>query len=234
MVKIVRSTLVSSALTERKSYTADEVVDQLEQDFNYKCYICELGKLSDINVEHLHPHHGNPDLKYDWNNLFLSCPHCNSVKNRAIYEKNIIDCCLVDPEFLIDQRVDADKITVSARVNTDEARNTAALIEDCFELRNHRIRKSGADYRSEELRKTKLRLKKRLRAYTDPNQTDAQKEKHFATLRGMLSRKAKFAGFMRTYIRDHKNDYPELAALVSAEVPERTTEPEHKRTEVAI
>ena len=66
-------------------YTADDVVDQLEKDFNKKCYICELGKLSDINVEHLHPHHGDPELKYDWNNLFLSCPHCNSVKNRAEY-----------------------------------------------------------------------------------------------------------------------------------------------------
>lgn len=234
MVRINRSPLVSPALTERKSYTADDIIDQLEHDSGNKCYICELAKLPDINVEHLHPHHGDPDLKFDWNNLFLCCPHCNSIKNRAVYEKDIIDCCLVDPELLVDQRVNDDKITVSARVDTQEARNTAALIEDCFELRNHRIRKNGADVRSEELRKTKLRLKMRLRAYSAPNQTDAKKERHFAMLRGMLSRKAKFAGFLRTYIRDHQNEYPELASFVALESPGEKAETEYNRTEVSV
>lgn len=234
MVKIERTKSAPASLAERKSYSEDDVVTQLLHDFHYKCYICGLGKLSDINVEHLHPHHGDEDLKFAWDNLFLSCPHCNSVKNRKVYEIDIADCCLTDPETLVNQRVDSDKISVSARINTREAENTAALIEDCFELRNHGIRTVGADYRSEELRKTKLRLKKKLKAYKDPNQSEASRQRNYTVIRGMLSRKAKFSGFMRTYVRDHQNEYPELVSLVAVEEPEKKTGAVHDRTEVSV
>ena len=234
MVKIIRSPLVSQALNDRKSYTEQEIIVQLKHDFHNKCYICGLKELPDINVEHLHPHHGDPALKFNWKNLYLSCPHCNSVKNREVYETDILDCCLVDPEFFFDQRVNHGRIMVSARVETRKAQNTAALIEDCFELRNHGIRESGADYRSKELRKTKLRLKKSLKAYSNANQNEEEKEKHYAKLRRMLSRKAKFAGFMRTYIRDHQSEYPDLAPLVALEVPLKKKVAEHDRTEVSV
>ena len=31
-------------------------------------------------IEHLQSHRGNMDLKYDWNNLFWACAHCNNIK----------------------------------------------------------------------------------------------------------------------------------------------------------
>ena len=40
-----------------------------------------ISQLTCINVEHFEPHRGNLDLKYDWNNLFLACYHCNHTKS---------------------------------------------------------------------------------------------------------------------------------------------------------
>lgn len=75
-------------------------------------YLCEQDELQSIQIEHLKPHHGgkNIDLKYDWNNLFFSCSHCNSVKNRKQYESNILDCCSTDPETMIHQALLVDKL----------------------------------------------------------------------------------------------------------------------------
>lgn len=64
--------------------------------FHRKCYICENKSASSFQIEHLRPHKRNADLKYDWNNLFWSCAHCNNLKN-AGYEP-ILDYSQVDVE----------------------------------------------------------------------------------------------------------------------------------------
>lgn len=85
------------------SYSKPDVVKQLKEDFHNKCYICELSDLQDAQVEHLLPHLDGkyPERKFDWNNLFWSCGHCNNVKNQRIYDEGIIDCCKIDPEEAI-------------------------------------------------------------------------------------------------------------------------------------
>ena len=108
MVKIERSKPAPKSLQIAKkkgkgSYRRDDVIDRLREDFHDKCYLCETMGLQDPEVEHRLPHQNGKDLKrkYDWNNLFWSCGHCNNVKNRYYYSKNIIDCCKVDPEELL-------------------------------------------------------------------------------------------------------------------------------------
>lgn len=96
MVKVERSYPAPSSLQREKkkadgSYSEMDVVKQLEHDFRGKCYICEIKPLMDPEVEHLIPHKGNADLKFDWDNLFLSCYHCNSVKNQRKYDEGILD-----------------------------------------------------------------------------------------------------------------------------------------------
>lgn len=61
MVKIVRSFPAPVSLQEEAkkmggSYEKDDVVEQLKKDFHNKCYICEMDKLQDPQVEHLLPH----------------------------------------------------------------------------------------------------------------------------------------------------------------------------------
>ena len=67
------------------------VLKILRDDFKNKCYICERKDIADINVEPFKPHRNkNKDLKFDWNNLFFACIHCNTTKLDK-YD-NILDC----------------------------------------------------------------------------------------------------------------------------------------------
>lgn len=53
---------------------------------------CEMKELQNPNVEHLllHKNGKYPERKYDWENLFWSCSHCNGVKNNGKYGEGII------------------------------------------------------------------------------------------------------------------------------------------------
>ena len=79
MVKVERSFPAPVSLTVEKektngSYNKPDVVERLISDFNNKCYICEIDKLQDPQVEHLKPHFDGKykELRFDWNNLFLA------------------------------------------------------------------------------------------------------------------------------------------------------------------
>lgn len=82
MVKIERSSVAPFSLAIEKAkgtknYREQDVVLQLNADFHGKCYLCEIDELQSVEVEHLRAHRGmDRDLMFDWNNLFLCCPHC--------------------------------------------------------------------------------------------------------------------------------------------------------------
>ena len=89
MVKIERSfpapsSLKTEALKASGKYNRADVIAQLRKDFNDKCYICETKDLQDPEDEHLLPHENGkyPERKFDWNNLFWACGHCNNIKNQ--------------------------------------------------------------------------------------------------------------------------------------------------------
>lgn len=71
-------------------YNSEDVLERLVEDFFNKCYLCEEKEISGINVEHLKPHKGDIDKKFQWKNLFLVCPHCNNTKLGN--EDEILDC----------------------------------------------------------------------------------------------------------------------------------------------
>ena len=97
MIKIDRNpipppSLAIEAQKTKGSYNKPDVIQQLKEDSNDKCYICELGGLSDPEVEHLRPHYGRkiPERVFDWNNLFYACPRCNNLKKEVKYDEKII------------------------------------------------------------------------------------------------------------------------------------------------
>lgn len=94
MIKLTRSMPAPEELEFEKNkasgkYNIPSVVERLKNDFHNKCYLCE-SKSETFNIEHLVSHEGNVDLKFDWENLFLSCGHCNNLKLNK-YD-NILDC----------------------------------------------------------------------------------------------------------------------------------------------
>lgn len=216
MVKVERTpTPPASLAIEKKkasgSYTQPDVIRQLSQDFHHKCYLCEISPPHGIEVEHLRPHGGDVDRKFDWNNLFLACTHCNSMKNQDKYHDMILDCCTMEPESVLDYRLADGHVYVrpSAQIPEKEAVLTADLLTACFERTNTGIREEECKIRKDELSKTMDTLYKQLGDYRK-----TASNKSLRTLRGMLSRTYKFAGFTRAYVRAHLETYPDLAEYV--------------------
>ena len=95
------------AKARKGSYNTPEVNVALAEMFYGKCYICEnremtsmqienKGGISSYQIEHLRPYGKSEALKYDWNNLFWACAHCNNIKSGR-YEP-ILDCSQVEVE----------------------------------------------------------------------------------------------------------------------------------------
>jgi hypothetical protein len=61
-------------------YKCGCVLNRLANDFKNKCYLCEDKTATTINVEHFVAHQGDNTLKFQWNNLFYACGHCNNIK----------------------------------------------------------------------------------------------------------------------------------------------------------
>ena len=208
MIKNERSPVPPASLaveSQKKngSYRCDDVISQLEHDFYGKCYLCEMKPVFDMEVEHRLPHCNRSFVErvFDWHNLFLSCRHCNLVKNANAYNAGIIDCCVRDPETLLIQKLEENKVKVDVTVpNDDEAVRTAKLIEEIFNTTSTGIRTYGAKARIEELQLTMNafysaveRLKK------DPYNKILNLK-----LKALLSKSSKFSGFTRAYARLNK------------------------------
>lgn len=212
MVKISRSSTAPASLALEKkkgsdAYNGSDVMIALNQDFHGKCYICEIDELQTVQVEHLRPHCGgkNRDLMFSWDNLFLSCGHCNNVKNKKKYASSVIDCCKKDPEHHIKQELINGHVHITPLDDLQESIITSELITECFEQVNTGTRTLECRTRVVALSKTLSVLYKQLKKYkTNKN------PKSIKTLHAMLNRNYKFAGFTRTYVRKHLEEYPDF------------------------
>lgn len=213
MIKIERNPVPppSLAIEARKVmgvYNKSDVILKLREDSNDKCYICELRGLPDPEVEHLRPHHGRkiPERVFDWNNLFYVCPHCNNLKKEEKYDDKIIDCCVEDPEKVIEQSYKAGHVEVHNIAMDECAVMTAELIQECFEKRNTGIREVACQYRINRLADEMNVLYKILEKY----KKEPELQRYKRSLKSTLSRSSIFAAFKRDYVRKHIADYPDL------------------------
>lgn len=218
MVKVKRSFPAPKSLAEEAKkatgkYDKSDVIEQLKKDFHNKCYICEMKELQDPNVEHLLPHKNGkyPERKFDWENLFWSCEHCNSVKNNGKYDEGIIDCCKYDPENYLKFQVKNDDVIINVSDSNDEIqKRTALLIEETFSLKNTGMRTYTSAERLKLLQKEMNILYTQLeKIQNHPNSKITMK-----TIYSLLKRESAFAAFKRCYIREHAIEYPELQQYV--------------------
>ena len=218
MVKIERTlpAPASLAIEAKKAfgkYDKPDVVKQLRENAHDKCYICEMKGLQDPVVEHLLPHKDGkyPDRKFDWNNLFWACGHCNGVKNQQKYDEGIMDCCKKDPEEEIYFRLINEEIHVSAKDNSNkEAVLTAALVQEVFSLKTTGMRVYKSEMRFQELNKELNKLYDNLEELNKKPDSKVVLRK----LKALLRRESSFAAFKRAYIRDNKDKYPCLMTYI--------------------
>lgn len=219
MVKIERSfpapkSLAVEAKKANGSYSEKDVVERLKKDFHNKCYICEMRELQDPNVEHLLPHKNGKysERKFDWENLFWSCGHCNGIKNNSKYDEGILDCCKDDPEKYLQFELNENDIIITEKCSGDEkVKRTALLIREVFEKQNTGMRTYTTAERVKELQKEMNMLYKKLEVlHKNPESKGALRN-----VRILLKRESAFAAFKRNYIRDRVVEYPELQEYVA-------------------
>ena len=126
---------LKEAKRKRTTYNTSAVNYALHEVFHGKCYICENKAGSSYQIEHLRPHKENLDLKYDWNNLFWVCAHCNNVK-LGKYE-NILDCTVEDVDKVIVFRKKGyfgkdEKLEFEALDHREETKTTILLLKNVY------------------------------------------------------------------------------------------------------
>lgn len=225
MVRIYKhDTAPESLAKEQKKksgrYNLPDVSEQLVHDGADKCYICETSVTHGYQIEHQTPHHGGDDraLKFSWDNLQLSCPHCNSVKNQPKYEKDLLNCCKTDPEQQICQRIRMSVITVTPRSDSPEAVNTADLIRECLFTNATYQKGHNSAARRRDIKLQTIRLCKSMRRYRSLRATrapdDPERQASFREVCMMINSKAAYAAFLRTFVRDRLDDFPEFTEYV--------------------
>lgn len=219
MIHVERSypapaSLAVEAQKNSGKYDKEDVIEQLKRDFHNKCYICGINHLQDPQVEHLLPHKNGkyPDRKFDWENLFWSCGHCNGVKNKDIYDEGIIDCCKTDPEASLKFCVTDENVYVTATDKADaKSKLTAQLVEEVFNLKNTGMRVYKSDMRYHELVKEMNILYETLAKWKKNPGSRVENNK----LKALLRRESKFAEFKRCYVREHVNDYQDVIKYIA-------------------
>lgn len=222
MVKVTRSFPAPESLaTEAKKvngrYDKQDVVERLEKDFHNKCYICEMKELQDPNVEHLLPHKNGKykERKFDWENLFWVCGHCNGIKNNGKYDEGILDCCKQDPEKCLRFGIRGDNVFVDMENSNDEVqRRTALLVRETFSKKNTGMRTYTSAERLKLLQREMDVLYRQLeRIHKNPESKVALR-----MIRSLLRRESAFAAFKRCYVREHATEYPELQKYVALDM----------------
>ncbi len=218
MVKVERSFPAPESLAEEAGkasgkYDKPDVIERLREDFHNKCYICEMKGLQDPNVEHLLPHKNGkyPERKFDWENLFWSCGHCNGIKKNSKYDEGILDCCKYDPEKYLRFRLkDGDVVIDVVNSGDNVQKRTALLVKEVFSKKNTGMRTYTSDERLRLLQREMNVLYKQLeKIHKNPDSKMTAR-----TIRSLLRRESAFAAFKRCYVREHVNEYPKLQEYV--------------------
>lgn len=192
-------------------YNKPEVNEALMEMFKGKCYICEnKAAISSYQIEHLKPHRGNLRLKYDWNNLFWSCAHCNNLKN-AKYEP-ILDCSHVEVDKKIAFRKEGffgtqEKFAFIPLEDDQETKNTVALLQDAYYGRTPQKKLEAANIRKV-LRVELSNFKNLVRDYEEAEEYDKNDFKY--AIRKEVSDNSAFTAFKRWILWDNREKYSEL------------------------
>ena len=196
------------------SYNTPEVNAALREMFHGKCYICENKQITSYQIEHLVSHRGNADLKYDWNNLFLACAHCNNTKLDK-YEP-IIDCTKENVEALIAFRRTGyfgtdEKLLFEKLDDRIEVENTIKLLQEVY-YGSTPQKKMESTILRRMLRKELSAFKEYVREYHEAE--DEEKEDLKYLLQKELRDSSPFAAFKRWLIRDNREVYAELLGYI--------------------
>lgn len=195
------------------TYNTPEVNDALQETFYNKCYLCESKNVTAYVIEHLVSARGSQKLRYDWNNLFLACTHCNSTKKKR--HEPILDCSQAEVDrmirfYKIGHWGTKEEFCFEARDDSAETIHTIALLEEIYYGRTPQKEIASAHLRGE-LRKELAQFKGYVRDYLEACGED--KQDLYLLIKQELSVRSAFTAFKRWLIWDNEAFFGELAEL---------------------
>lgn len=180
-------------------YKCANVLEKIKLDFKNKCYICEFKEPTAINVEHFKPHKGDKDLKFDWNNLFWACTHCNSTKHDSF--ENILNCTDIthDVESKLKYLFNPfphENVEIIALDNNPETIQTRDLLNSVYNGTTKLKTIESANLRDKLLDEIML-FQQYLRDYFKESPTEEIKQHYLMKIRSHLNRASNFTSFKR-------------------------------------
>jgi 5-methylcytosine-specific restriction endonuclease McrA len=204
-------TLKKEKAKSNGSYNKLEVLDALTIVFNKKCYICENKKITSYNIEHLRPHKNkNLDLKFNFENLFLACAHCNNIKSD--HYENILDCTKVDVDELIAFRKNGnfswdESIEITALKHSQEIDETVDLLQKVYSGTTEMKKLEWSNIRKE-LRTEIVKFIDAINDFKESFGDDKEDAKNL--IKRHLKSNSPFAGFKRWIVKDNVENLDEL------------------------
>lgn len=219
VVQKAKASLDYQKSLKKGNYNTEEVVNALDIVFHGKCYLCENKLATSIEIEHLRPCKNDIDKKFDWENLFLSCRHCNNIKS-SHYE-HLLDCSKVD----VDQKIafrrkgsylnKNQEIEISPLSDEPEVLETVDLLRKVYHgntpqkiLESNKLK----DILTEEL----IKFKRQINLYEESIGED--KEDARLNIIAQLKPSSPFAAFKRWIIRDQSLYLPDIKSEYIPEI----------------
>ena len=223
MINIQRKHKAPECLKEQKSYKCGDVVEKLEEDFHGKCYLCETDQFS-VNVEHFTPHEGNKSLKFNWNNLFFGCEHCNNLKGNTI----ILDP--TDPEVDVEAKLHYSsaffpehEVSITPRDTDDVTLRTADLLDKIYNGTTT-IKTMGAAKLKQYLIREMIRFQTLLLNYEMNRFNDIKREQIAEDIKAELHESSKLTAFKRQIVKDTPKYRKEFGYLFEYQPQEKEAE----------
>lgn len=211
MYNVNRSFPAPESLEKEKSkasgkYNCEDVLERLVEDFFNKCYICEEKEISSINVEHLKPHKGDKEKKFQWENLFLACSHCNNTKLDD--ENEILDC--TNPNHKIYDWIEYNftsfpkaKVELKALNNIEMVNNTIKLLDKVYNGSTINKKLEAKNIKKKIMREIQNFEEVIIKYNSNPSTENIE------IIKEMLSKKSAFSSFKRWIIKNNLK-YQEL------------------------
>lgn len=188
------------------TYNCNGVLEQNKADFKNKCYLCEDKEPHSINTEHFVPHRGNNVLKFDWNNLFYCCAHCNNTKLDKVKYDTILNCTIeadgVDTQ--IKYHIDPwpkEKAEITALVDDVRVSNTVELLLEVYNGTTELKKIESANLRSKLLKEIRA-FQDLLFAFYDDSYNDEERGEIKNCILRQLRPTSNFTAFKKWILRD--------------------------------
>jgi len=200
------------------TYNIPEVVESLKEEFHDKCYICEQKYIKNINIEHFKPHKEKDNhLKFDWNNLYYACGHCNNLK-LSKYD-NILDPG--NPKEDVEKSIHygmpilhkRSQVEIKACIENEKVNNTVELLNHVYNGKTA-IKDIEAVNIKNDLVKELVEFTTWLREYDDDELEDDEKDMLKRSIRKGLNVKSAFTAFKRQIVKDTNYLYEQFKEFI--------------------